>query len=71
MIALKILIFASALIVTILLIEDAIERIILHSKKDFDMLHAEYIAGILETINGGLLIWAIILWTTFYCINII
>jgi len=69
MIIFKTLIFLFALTFTIMLIEDAIEHIILHLKKDKMALHNEYTWGFMETFDGLLMFLTIVFWTGFYLIN--
>jgi len=68
-IAIKTILFVSALAITMALIEDAIEKIILHSKRDGDELHMTYTYGLLSTFNGTLWVLSILFWGGFYLIN--
>jgi len=65
----KTVLFVLALAFTTALIEDAIEKIILHNKRDGDELHMTYTHGLLSTFDGTLWILSIVFWTGFYLIN--
>lgn len=69
MIAIKTIIFFLALWMTIALIEDAIEKIILHCKKDKDELHLSYTQGYLSTFDITSWVLSVVLWTSFYLVN--
>lgn len=69
MIAIKTIIFILALFFTIALIEDAIEKIILHNKQDGNELHYLYTTGLLSTFDITLWVLSCVLWTGFYLIN--
>lgn len=69
MIAIKTILFILALFVTLSLIEDAIEKIIMHNKTDGDELHVLYTSGLLSTFDITLSVLSCVLWTGFYLIN--
>lgn len=65
----KTTLFILALFFTMALVEDAIEKIILHKKKDGDELHVLYTSGMLFTFDKTLWGLSIAFWTGFYLIN--
>ena len=65
----KTALFFFALCVTIAFIEDAIEKIILHSKRDVDDLHLSYTRGFLSTFDGWLWGLTCLFWTGFYVLS--
>jgi hypothetical protein len=69
MIAIKTALFFLSLTATLYLIEDAIEQIIINSKKDPDMFRAEYVYGLSNTFSGKLLFITLLFWTLFYLAN--
>lgn len=69
MIAIETILFFFALAFTTALIEDAIEKIILHNKRDGDELHMTYTHGLLSTFDRTLWGLSILFWTGFYLIN--
>jgi hypothetical protein len=69
MIAIKVIIFFLAMWLTFAFIEDVIEKIILHNKKDADELDVLYTTGILSTFDGFLWICVLVIWTAFYFVN--
>jgi len=71
MITIKTIVFALALISTLVLIEDIISKIILNSKKDRDEYHLQYTQGYSEIIDRGKGYFMILLWTGFYLLNLL
>lgn len=69
MIAIKVIVFFLALWLTLAFIEDIIEKIIIHNKKDGDELHTLYTSGLLSTFDSFLWLCVLVLWTAFYFIN--
>jgi hypothetical protein len=69
MIVIKTILFFLALGSTLLLIEDAIEKTILNSKKEYIDFHLEYTTGISYTFSGTLMFFTVIFWTAFYLFN--
>jgi hypothetical protein len=66
---LKIIFFFLGLWSTISLIEDAIEKIIIHTKQDGLELHQLYTHGLLSTFNVTIWILSMVFWTGFYLVN--
>ena len=69
MIAIKTILFFLAIVFSFVLIEDAIEKSIIHSKKHLTDLHEEYTRGLLSTFNSTLLAMTIVFWTALYLVN--
>lgn len=69
MIWIKTILFFFALIVSIIAIEDFVEKIISHSKTNKDEFYVLYSTGLIDTINFGSTLIAVLLWTALYFVN--
>jgi len=69
MIAVKTLLFFFALIATVMAIEDFVEMIIAHSKKDEEEYHHLYTHGLIHTLDFATTLISIMLWSIFYILN--
>jgi len=69
MIVIKTIVFFLALWLTLAFIEDVIEKIIMHNKKEGDELHLLYTSGLLSTFDGFLWVCVMMFWSAFYFIN--
>ena len=71
MIYLKVIVFFFALAMTIVFIEDAIERIILNSKREYNEYHCAYTQGRTALFTGWSGILSILGWTGLYLLNLL
>lgn len=71
MIAIKVIIFIFALDASILMIEEAMQRYLLDSKKNYDDLHYDFTHGHMETFGFRKTIIALLLWSGFYLVNLL
>ena len=69
MIAIKTIFFFLSLLMTLFFLEDAIEKILVHSKKEGPKLTAEYTVGLLDTFSGTLMFFMVLFWTVFYLLH--
>ena len=69
MIALKTILFCLALWTSISAVEDFVERVILHSKKDADTYRDTYTRGLISTLGFWSTFLAILFWTGLYLVN--
>ena len=66
MIVLRTIFFLLSLVMTLFFLEDAIEQIMLNSKKSEPTLHAFYTGEYMGIFSGTLMFLMVLFWTVFY-----
>ena len=65
----KTIILFFGLITTVLLIEDFVEKTIIHTKLNHEDIHDSYVRGLLSTVNIPMLLFVSLLWSVFYLLS--